>query len=43
MADGAAALQRQVREVGRCEEELWIKVREALGSLLGFFFKQRRI
>lgn len=39
MADGEAVLQRQVRTLGWCEEELWMEVKERLGSLLGFFFK----
>lgn len=34
-----AVLQRQVRVLRWCEEELWMKVKERFGALLEFFFK----
>lgn len=32
--------QRQVSVMGWYREELWMKVQERVGSLLGFFFKK---
>lgn len=39
MADGGSLLQRQVVALRWCKEKLQMKVKEKLGSLLGFFFK----